>query len=384
MSLSQPTFDISQFQKLLGIALEVIQARPLEVSAVALAATFGGYSLKRLLAHSAYPNLDGPPRKGFIYGHLKEIVLPYNIAFHDTLQDTFGSVSKVYGTFRSEELFVSDPRFMHEVLVKEADTVFRHMQYFYDLNNATFGPGLISTSGASLTPDIHAVTETLYMIADDMKRAMIKDLGGARTKELDMLRWCSGTALELIGMAGIGHNFGILHGVESEYSHAVKNYFPALAQIAPLRSIFPLIYRVGPSWLQQKVAGWVPSAAIRKIKYIIDVQDRQAQDILRQKKKALNDANKSKDMHDIMTVLLKANMEASKEDRLPEDQLLGQMNTLIFAGHETTSGALTRTLHLLASHTNIQDRVRAELQEAPDALMPCVGKYCGYILLLHT
>ncbi|CEL60081.1 hypothetical protein RSOLAG1IB_09339 [Rhizoctonia solani AG-1 IB] len=169
-----------------------------------------------------------------------------------------------------------------------------------------------------------------------MKRAMIKDLGGTRTKEIDMLRWCSSTALELIGTAGIGHNFEILHGVESEYSDAIKNFFPALAQIAPMRSLFPVVYRMGPSWLQEKLAEWVPNAAIREMKHIVDVQERQAQDILSQKKKALNDANKSKDMNDIMSVLLKANMEAREEDRLPEDQLIGQMNTLIFAGHETT------------------------------------------------
>ncbi|CAE6447740.1 unnamed protein product [Rhizoctonia solani] len=224
-----------------------------------------------------------------------------------------------------------------------------------------------------------------------MKRAMIKDLGGTRTKEIDMLRWCSSTALELIGTAGIGHSFGILHGVESEYSDAIKNFFPALAQIAPMRSLFPVVYRMGPSWLQEKLAEWAPNAAIREMKHIVDVQERQAQDILSQKKKALNDANKSKDMNDIMSVLLKANMEAREEDRLPEDQLIGQMNTLIFAGHETTSGSLTRTLHLLASHTAIQDRLRAELQETSGSLsydelnaLPYLDALCREVLRLYT
>ncbi|KAF8671401.1 cytochrome p450 [Rhizoctonia solani] len=386
MPYTQSPFDISQLQQLLDTALMTVKVRPLECSAGVLTTALAGYTLKRLLASSAYPNLDGPIQKSLIYGHLNDLVLPYNIGFHDALQDTYGSVSKVYGPFGSEDLFVSDPRFMHEVLVKEADSVFRHKQYFYDINNATFGPGLISSVGRR--HKAQRKTEMFYMIADDMKRAMVKDMGGAHSKELDMLRWCSSSALELMGTAGIGHSFGILHGVESEYSRVVKT--TSLAQIAPFRSLFPFVYRMGPSWLLAKLAGWAPSTIVREMKHIVDVQDRQAQEILLQKKEALKDPSKSKDMHDIMSVLLKANLEAREEDRLPEDQLLGQINTLIFAGHETTSGALSRTLHLLACHTTVQDRLRAELQEVPDTLsfdelnaLPYLDALCREVLRLY-
>ncbi|GAB1524284.1 hypothetical protein RhiTH_007437 [Rhizoctonia solani] len=373
MPYTQSPFDISQLQQLLDTALMTVKVRPLECSAGVLTTALAGYTLKRLLASSAYPNLDGPIQKSLIYGHLNDLVLPYNIGFHDALQDTYGS---------SEDLFVSDPRFMHEVLVKEADSVFRHKQYFYDINNATFGPGLISSVGRRhkaqrkmLNPVF--TTEMFYMIADDMKRAMVKDMGGAHSKELDMLRWCSSSALELMGTAGIGHSFGILHGVESEYSRVVKT--TSLAQIAPFRSLFPFVYRMGPSWLLAKLAGWAPSTIVREMKHIVDVQDRQAQEILLQKKEALKDPSKSKDMHDIMSVLLKANLEAREEDRLPEDQLLGQIN-----------GALSRTLHLLACHTTVQDRLRAELQEVPDTLsfdelnaLPYLDALCREVLRLY-
>ncbi|KAG8728829.1 cytochrome P450-dit2 [Ceratobasidium sp. 423] len=200
---------------------------------------------------------------------------------------------------------------------------------------------------------------------------MIKDLGdlgNAKYREIDVLRWCSATALELIGQAGLGHTFGILEGSDSEYSHAIKSFLPALTKVGPFRALFPIIYRIIPGSLQPKFAEWFPSPHVKTLKHIVDVQDKQAQDILTLKKEALKDQRASRDMHDIMSVLLKANMEADEKDRLPEDQLLGQMNTLILAGHETTSGALTRILQLLASNSGIQERLRAELQEAPDAL----------------
>ncbi|KAG8689224.1 cytochrome P450-dit2 [Ceratobasidium sp. 423] len=234
------------------------------------------------------------------------------------------------------------------------------------------------------------------MIAEDMKVAIIKDLGGAQSKEFDMLRWCSATALELIGTADtLLHRVCTRIRLTATRSHVIKNHFPARAQIAPFQALFPLIYRMGPSWLQHKLAGWAPNANIRKIKDIIDVQDKQrlvtqAQQILIHKKAALKDRQAPEETHDMMSILLKANMEANEEDRLPEEQLLGQMNTLIFAGHETSSGALTRTLQLLDSHTAIQDRLRAELQAAPEVLaydelntLPYLDALCREVLRLY-
>jgi len=62
--------------------------------------------------------------------------------------------------------------------------------------------------------------------------------------------------------------------------------------------------------------------------------------------------------------LMNANMAAKAEDRLPEEELLGQMNMLIFAGHETTTSATCRALHLLAMNPNVQAKLREEVKAA--------------------
>jgi len=67
---------------------------------------------------------------------------------------------------------------------------------------------------------------------------------------------------------------------------------------------------------------------------------------------------------DIMSILLKSNSSTSKNEKLPDEQLLGQVSTFIFAGSDTTSSALARTLHTLAKHPDVQDRLRKELREA--------------------
>ncbi|KDN46717.1 hypothetical protein RSAG8_04097, partial [Rhizoctonia solani AG-8 WAC10335] len=367
MSQSQLVFDFNQLQLLGNRALKVLQSRPVECFVALSVLACAGYIFRHALRSPAYPNVDGPPRKSFFSGHLFELLSPHNLPFHDHLQDKYGSVSKVYGDFGREDLYVSDPRFVHEVLVKSVDTVFRHPQYLYDINTASFGLGLLSTTDDQsrfhhqtheimyvvyFTMDLRltilivhnsVVTATFNVIAQNMKTAMTKDLAGTKSKEIDVLRWCSATALELVGQAGPGHTFGILEGSDSEYSHVIKNFLPVLTKVGPFRALFPIIYRIVPASLQPKLAGWFPNPHIRVLKKIVDVQDKQAQDILTLKKEALKDERVSEEMHDIMSVLQK------------KAQII-------------LSGALARILQLLASNTGIQTRLRAELQEAPEAL----------------
>ena len=75
-------------------------------------------------------------------------------------------------------------------------------------------------------------------------------------------------------------------------------------------------------------------------------------------------------------------MVASDEDKLSEAELVGQITfdlsrflemksdsifrTLTFAATDTTSSALTRTLCLLATHQDVQDRLRREIYDKLD------------------
>jgi len=67
---------------------------------------------------------------------------------------------------------------------------------------------------------------------------------------------------------------------------------------------------------------------------------------------------------DIMSILLKANMQASEEDRLTEEELLGQVSTFIFAAMDTTSSALSRILHILSERPKEQEKLRKEIINA--------------------
>ncbi|PSS34169.1 hypothetical protein PHLCEN_2v1786 [Hermanssonia centrifuga] len=69
---------------------------------------------------------------------------------------------------------------------------------------------------------------------------------------------------------------------------------------------------------------------------------------------------------DIMSILLNANMHSTESDRLTDEELVAQMSTMLFAGTDTTSNALARTLHLLSMHPDVQERLRDEIIQAAD------------------
>ncbi|ELU45247.1 cytochrome P450 domain-containing protein [Rhizoctonia solani AG-1 IA] len=362
-----------------------------------------GYFTRHLLLPSAYANIDGPPCNNIFsgmycvldlscygtglnsmpwahVGHVFDILSPgpHTLEFHDSLQDKYGSVSKVKGilgkTYTSQI-----PDFCMRFWLRKSIVCFFIRNPSMRLQNleCDIWSGLIrhyrsspqSTKKRSLT-----MTPTVVGITDH--DALIKDINGSETKEIDMLLWCSKAALDLVGRG------------ESEYSRAIKSCNPAITQAMPFLPIFSLVYRFVPTSLQRKLAEWVPIQLVRKLKNIVDIQD--AKSILMQKRKALNEPGASNNARDIMSLLLKANSEADQRDQLPENQILGQMNTLMLAGHETTSGALSLVLQLLSLNIPLQERLREELQKAPSILsyeelssLPYLDAVCKEVLRLY-
>ncbi|HYJ75257.1 MAG TPA: cytochrome P450 [Kineosporiaceae bacterium] len=66
---------------------------------------------------------------------------------------------------------------------------------------------------------------------------------------------------------------------------------------------------------------------------------------------------------DVLALLLRA---ADGLDGLDDREVRDELVTLVIAGHETVASCLTWTLHLLADHPGVQDRLAADLAEHPD------------------
>jgi len=70
------------------------------------------------------------------------------------------------------------------------------------------------------------------------------------------------------------------------------------------------------------------------------------------------------DGKDLISLLMRASVTGPEDDRLSEEELISQMAVFLVAATDTTSSALSRILHQLALHPDVQDKLRTELKEA--------------------
>ncbi|KAH9034585.1 cytochrome P450 [Lactarius pseudohatsudake] len=132
-------------------------------------------------------------------------------------------------------------------------------------------------------------------------------------QDINIADWIDRFALELLGEAGLGYLFGTLEGRNDEYCRALDEWMRMYEMKKRLLELGDGVEQVG-------------------------------------------------DGKDIIGLLMRA-ME-SEDDRLSKEELLAQMSAIVLAATDTTSSALSRILHLLALHPDIQDKLRKELKEA--------------------
>ena len=162
-----------------------------------------------------------------------------------------------------------------------------------------------------------------------------------------------------------------------------------------MRQTSQILTRLGPTWFRRWVVDHLPFKQVQDLKHVVDVLYDTSTQIIEDKKAALEKGELSvgKDIISIlctgatilpltaltMSCLVKANMTASEEDRLPDEQIKGQMkcvcdhdptlpvtdarydSIMLFAATDTTSHMMAQVLQLLCEHPDVQEKVREEI-----------------------
>ncbi|KAI0059725.1 cytochrome P450 [Artomyces pyxidatus] len=324
--------------------------------------------------------IRGPPSVSFITGNYSQMFHVGAADFHKYITKTYGRVIRINGFFWDSQLVVSDPKACTTILLKEQD-VFEEAHWFLEGHRHALGVGLLATLGAhhrrqrkllnpvfsikhmrSLTPLFHGITHHLCDVLQT------KVAGGPA--EINMVEWLNRLALELIAQGGLGYTFNSLDPdvEENEFGKAVKEFTPTLSSLIVFRRAFPLVSR-WPKRLRRFGAKLLPLPMVHNMIRVTDILKKCTKEIYEEKKALLergDDVFKQQlsEGKDIISVLMKANIDAPAEDRLPDEEILGQMTTLLFAASDTTSSALSRILQLLSQHPVIQENLREELNEA--------------------
>ncbi|KAI1615532.1 cytochrome P450 monooxygenase [Exophiala viscosa] len=208
-------------------------------------------------------------------------------------------------------------------------------------------PAFSITSIRSLMPVFWA--KSLHMAKlweDDMKAE------GAKSKCFEVLEWLNRTTLDIIGKAGLGTDIDSLDNPETPLRDAYRRCFDFDLEariINGLAAFTPLIRLL-------------PARANRDIQIARNIILSRAQQIIQEKQKPGEAAEVARHK-DIIGLIVKDNMTASKEDTLSLETMRNQVMTFLGAGHDTTATSVAWTLLMLAKHPDIQSKLREEVRE---------------------
>ncbi|PPR03310.1 hypothetical protein CVT26_007784 [Gymnopilus dilepis] len=347
---------------------------------------------------SVLDNIPGPQPSSWLTGSLKEMSSIHAWDYHENLEKTYGSTAKIKGLFgkildsgalvQANNIYTFDPQALHHIFVKASYDVdiYEESDSFVSITEVLFGGGILSAFGSEhrrqrkmLSPlfsnaQVREMVPIFYEVASKVRNVFVQQAQNG-PQEIDVLSWVNRIALELIGQCGFGYSFDPLTATSEPHPYGV-----AFKRLIPLQSqsrdnvllnliVFPFFTRLGSPQFRRWLVECVEAPEVVEFRQAIDTYYDTAVKIYHSRKRAIEEGDGlSEDQIgrgvDFLGTLIRADLNVPEEDRISEKELLSQMLTLTFAATDTTSSALSRTLHMLAQHKDVQDRLREEVRNA--------------------
>ncbi|EPQ55977.1 cytochrome P450 [Gloeophyllum trabeum ATCC 11539] len=335
--------------------------------------------LRKSFGPSPLDAIPGPPSKSWLMGNLPEMFDFDSWKFHEELAAKYGRVAKVNSFLGTKNLYISDPLALYHIIVKDQHIFEKHDDDF-EIFSLIFGPGLLSVKGdrhrkqrkilnpVFSTSHLRNMVPTFYGIAKQLRGVIASKIKDGPL-EVEMMLWLTHTALELVGQAGLGRSFDLLHeGAVSPYAEAIKCLGPVFFEYPILLFVGPSLMKIGTPKFRRFIVERTPHWLVQRIRHMIDTMQQTSEDVFYSSSSALRKGNaafqEEAEGKDILSILLRANNKASSKERLADEEVIAQLTTLMFAAMDTTSTAVSRILHLLAQYPELQEKLRKELSEA--------------------
>lgn len=227
----------------------------------------------------------------------------------------------------------------------------------YHFMNAILGEGLLTSSGAKwrkrrkmLTPAFHfRVLESCMTIFNDQARVLLHKLHeSSHLDYVDIFPMMIHCSLDILCESAMGIK---LQSQETSKYHYVQN----------LHSILTVgMERLNKPWLWWNVA-YSLSHQYRKFKTTSLQINQFVREVIQERKKVLCSGEQSNGPNcakAFLDLLIKHHIE---DRSFTEKDINEEVNTFLFAGHETTAIGMTYVLYLLGLHPDIQEKVAREL-----------------------
>ncbi|KAH9989062.1 cytochrome P450 [Russula compacta] len=314
-------------------------------------------------------DLQGPESSSFLLGN--DLDLRYQVEVGDCefkWAHQYGTAWRRSGCLGRDRLMVADPKALQYIFhtsgyhfVKPTETL--------KTTELLFGRGIAWAHGetherqrkimnpAFAVPQLRTFLSLFQSSAHKLVQKWREELIAADSSGQPLVNvtgWLSRTTLDIIGEAGFDYQLGSLDNVKTPLRDQYENIFIDSALYSPWYNlIFKSIWRFIPEPLLYFVR-YLPTGEYRRF--------RKNTNFMRKFSQGMVEKSMIKsDGEDIISVLLRANASENPEDKLTDSEVIDQINTLLFAGHETSANSLSWYLWEIAKHPESQERVRAEI-----------------------
>ncbi|ODA79668.1 hypothetical protein RJ55_05262 [Drechmeria coniospora] len=180
----------------------------------------------------------------------------------------------------------------------------------------------------------------------EVTRAMTDACRAAGRADLHVDLWASRVTLDIIGLAGTGLDFGAVRDGDGPLTRSYQGFRPSPEDnmLIALRVFLPASLVAGLPLRKNRIV----AASTRSLR-------RACEDMIRRKRRSLADDEPA--ARDILSVALAS-------DTFSDESLVDQLLTMLSAGHETTSSALTWAVYMLCRFPTVQSRLRDEVRQS--------------------
>ncbi|KAJ7755349.1 cytochrome P450 [Mycena maculata] len=316
-------------------------------------------------------HIPGPPSPSWIFGNLLELILevPYGV-YEFQWQKKYGPLYRTKGCFGENRLMISDPVTLKHILSHPGTYMKSPQQQLINLTGLGQG-SLLYVEGdahrrirAVMNPafsaaSIRALSPTLKQAAHEIADIWetLCDAQGPNDV-LDIYPSLHDTTLQAVGEGVVGYNFQADKDFAARYHNLVV--------IAADRSKFSIITDGILPYIPKPVMNMImhfPPPALVKLLEFKGAIGRLAKTLVKDKTDALELGIEPE--KDLISVLVGSNSQSASKMTLEEIQ--DQFGTITVAGEDTTANTVAWSLYELARNPDLQENLRAELNEAgPD------------------
>ncbi|KAK4162524.1 cytochrome P450 4V2 [Cladorrhinum sp. PSN259] len=354
-------------------------------------------------------HLPGPKDGSFFMGQHPEIGrLPTgvpHIRWANTIPNN--GIIRYLSLFNMERLMITSPKALAEVLTSKNYDFQKPTNMRFNLGRI-LGIGILLAEGdehkhqrKQLLPAFHfRVIKDLYPTFWDKARECVEamtrhieveaskhpETDGRPTAVIEVGNWASRVTLDIIGVTGLGHDFGAIKDPQNKLSETYKKIFKPTRQ----GQILGILQLILPTYLVALLP-LLPverNVDVNSAAYIIRAT---CADLVREKRKEQALEKGSTGASDVLSV-------AMESEHFTDEDIVDQMMTFLAAGHETTASAMIWAVYLLARHPDVQARLRAEIRghlpsiSKPDATisspdidhLPYLNAVCNEVLRYYS